>query len=62
MTAHSDRTICILVVDDHQVVCAKEFRGFLNGKPHPEDVGKAPTASRRWTSAHWLPPRAWESA
>jgi hypothetical protein len=34
MTAHSGRTIRILMVDDHQVVC-QGFCGFLNGKPDP---------------------------
>jgi hypothetical protein len=35
MTAHSDRTIRTLVVDDHQVVC-QGLRGLLNGNPDPE--------------------------
>jgi DNA-binding NarL/FixJ family response regulator len=42
MTAQSDRTIRILVVDDHQVVCQR-VPWFLNGKPDPEDVGETPT-------------------
>jgi hypothetical protein len=54
MTAQSDRTIRILVVDDHQVVCQR-VPWFLNGKPDPEDVGETPTASKRWTSAHGSP-------
>jgi hypothetical protein len=32
MTAHSDRTIRILVVDDHRVV-RQGLRGFRNGEP-----------------------------
>jgi hypothetical protein len=57
MTAQSDRTIRMLVVNHHQVVC-QGVSWFLNGKPDPEDVGEAPAASRRWTSAHGSPPRA----
>jgi hypothetical protein len=38
MTAHSDRTIRILVVDDHRVV-RQGLRGFRNGEPDLEVVG-----------------------
>jgi hypothetical protein len=38
MTAHSDRTIRILVADDHRVV-RQGLRGFRNGEPDLEVVG-----------------------
>jgi hypothetical protein len=40
MTAHSDQTILILVVDDHRVV-RQGLRGFRNGEPDLEAVGEA---------------------
>ena len=42
MTAQSDRTIRILVVDDRQVVC-QGVPWFLNGKPDPEGYRRALT-------------------
>jgi DNA-binding NarL/FixJ family response regulator len=40
VTVYSDRTIRILVVDDHQVV-RQGLRGFLTGEPDVEVVGEA---------------------
>jgi DNA-binding NarL/FixJ family response regulator len=45
MTAHSDRTIRILVVDDHRFV-RQGRRGFRNGEPDLEVVGAAADGRR----------------
>jgi hypothetical protein len=45
MTAHSDRTIRILVVDDHRPV-RQGRRGFRNGEPGLELVGAAADGRR----------------